>query len=101
AVQAGAIGVSTGRSDVHRSATGKATPAAEASARELEGLAAALRGLSHGVVQAVSDFDMETAPERFDIELDLLERMAEVSGRPLSISLSQRTIDPTQWKRIL
>jgi N-acyl-D-aspartate/D-glutamate deacylase len=101
AMVAGAIGFSTGRSDNHRSRSGAATPAAEASDDELRGLAGALRGLSHGVIQAVSDFDMEAGEARFDPEFDLLEHMAEASGKSVSVSLSQRDMAPDQWKKIL
>jgi N-acyl-D-aspartate/D-glutamate deacylase len=102
ALEAGAIGFSTGRSDNHRSRTGAATPAAEASADELVGLARAFRGLGHGTLQAVSDFDLERGPARFDAEFDVLERMAEAApGHPMSISLMERTQDPTQWRRVL
>lgn len=101
ALQAGAIGFSTGRSDNHRNRSGAPTPASEADARELSGLGAAFAGLGHGVVQAVSDFDMAQGPDRFDAEYDLIEGMARAAGRPLSISLSQRDQEPGQWRRIL
>jgi N-acyl-D-aspartate/D-glutamate deacylase len=102
AMAAGAAGFSTGRTDNHRSIDGSETPAAEASARELAGIASALDGLDHGVLQAVSDFDMEKSPDRFDAEFDVLERMAEAApGHALSLSLMQRDLDTTQWRRIL
>jgi N-acyl-D-aspartate/D-glutamate deacylase len=101
ALAAGAAGFSTGRSDNHRTARGTATPASEVDARELVGLAAAFRGLGHGVLQAVSDFDMMRGPERFDGEFDLLEQMAKASGgRPFSISTMQRDHAPQQWRQI-
>ena len=100
ALEAGAAGFTTGRSDNHRTACGAATPASEASARELVGIAHAFRGLGHGVVQAVSDFDMMRGPDRFDAEFDLLEDMAVASGRPLSISTMQRDHAPDQWRQI-
>lgn len=100
-LEAGAVGFSTGRSDNHRSASGAHTPAAEALAEELSGLAAAFKGLKHGVIQAVSDFDMSQGPEPFEREFDLLEQMAEASGRPLSLSLMQRDQAPNQWRRII
>ncbi len=101
ALEAGAAGFSTGRTDNHRTARGAATPASEVDARELTGLASAFRGLGHGVLQAVSDFDMMTGPERFDREFDVLEEMASAAGgRPLSISTMQRDHAPDQWKRI-
>jgi N-acyl-D-aspartate/D-glutamate deacylase len=102
ALEAGAAGFTTGRTDNHRTATGAATPASEVDARELAGIAAAFQGLGHGVMQAVSDFDMMRGPERFDAEFDLLEHMAAASGgRPLSISTLQRDHAPEQWRQIL
>ena len=101
ALRAGAAGFSTGRSDNHRTARGAATPASEVDTRELAGLAAAFVGLGHGVLQAVSDFDMMRGPDRFDPEFDLLEAMVAASGgRPLSISTMQRDHAPDQWRRI-
>ena len=102
ALEAGAAGFSTGRSDNHRTARGAATPASEATARELAGIAAAFEGLSHGVLQAVSDFDLMQGPDHFDREFDVLERMGRASGgRPMSISTMQRDHAPDQWRRIL
>ena len=102
AVEAGAAGFSTGRSDNHRSADGYRTPAADASARELAGIAQALDGLGHGVLQAVSDFDMNVDLEHFDREFDVIERMAEAGGGcPMSISLMQRDQAPNQWQQII
>jgi N-acyl-D-aspartate/D-glutamate deacylase len=102
ALLAGAVGFSTGRTDNHRTSRGKPTPASEASARELVGIAGAFAGLSHGVLQAVSDFDMMAGEDRFDAEFDVLERMVEAAdGHPLSLSLMQRDQAPQQWRRIL
>jgi N-acyl-D-aspartate/D-glutamate deacylase len=101
ALEAGAAGFSTGRTDNHRGKDGSETPASEATARELAGIAEAFRGLSYGVVQAVSDFDMATGPERFDGEFDVLEAMARAAGRPMSISLLQRDQAADQWRQII
>jgi len=102
ALEAGAFGFSTGRTDNHRTREGRATPAAEAPAAELEGLAGAFAGLGHGVLQAVSDFDMAAGPERFDPEFDVLERLARAAdGHPLSLTLLERDAAPEQWRRIL
>ncbi len=101
ALDAGAAGFSTGRTDNHRAADGSETPAADASLRELEGLAQAFVGRSRGVLQAVSDFDMAKGLPRFDAEWDSVEALGRVSGRPVSISLLQRVGDSEQWRRIL
>ncbi|HEX5787183.1 MAG TPA: amidohydrolase family protein [Woeseiaceae bacterium] len=101
AIDAGAAGFSTGRSDVHRSADGAWTPASEATREELTGLAAVLRGRARGVLQAVNDFDLERAGDRFGEEFALLEAFARAAGRPCSLSLMQRDFAPDQWRRIL
>lgn len=102
ALEAGAIGFSTGRSDVHRSADGDWTPGSEASGEELAGIAAAFDGVDHGVLQAVNDFNLEREGDVFDQEFDLLEQMALASnGHPFSLSLMQRDFAPDQWLRII
>lgn len=95
------MGFSTGRSDNHRSASGAHTPAAQADDNELTGLVKAFQGLNHGVIQAVSDFDMPEGDSHFDREFDLIQRMGEVSGHPVSVSLMQRDQSPNQWKWIM
>ncbi len=101
ALRAGAFGFSTGRSDNHRGNRGEHTPAAEAKMTELCGIAEAFRDVPHGVLQAVSDFDMYEGADKFDGEFDLLQEMAKSAGRPISISLMQRDQAPDQWRRIL
>ncbi|HUH05523.1 MAG TPA: amidohydrolase family protein, partial [Kofleriaceae bacterium] len=101
ALEAGAAGFTTGRSDNHRSSRGAETPAHIASGRELQGIAQAFVGLQHGVLQAVSDYDMARGEAEFDREFGLLEQMhAAAGGRPLSLSTMQRDHAPNQWRRI-
>ncbi|HSV47954.1 MAG TPA: amidohydrolase family protein [Ramlibacter sp.] len=97
ALQAGAAGFSTGRSDNHRTSEGKETPAGEADAAELCGIAAAFHGLQHGVVQLVSDFDLLRGAERFDAEWALVEQLARAAKRPLSMTWLQRDPGGAQW----
>lgn len=101
ALDAGAAGFSTGRTDVHRTADGQWTPASEATRDELVGLAAALNGRSRGVLQLVNDFNLEREGDQFDEEFGLVESFARAGGRPCSISLMQRDFAPEQWRRIL
>ena len=100
ALLAGALGVSTGRTDNHRTAEGRETPAAEAGAAELTGIASAFGGLGRGVIQLVSDFDVLKGPERFDAEFDLVEQIARAAGRPLSMTWLQRDPGGAQWQAI-
>ncbi|NNK07995.1 MAG: amidohydrolase family protein [Myxococcales bacterium] len=101
-LEAGAIGFSTGRSDNHRSAVGDWTPASEADGKELAGIAEAFRGLRHGVLQAVSDFNILHGDDHFDAEWAVLEQMLQAAGgRPMSVSTMQRDHSPEQWRWIL
>lgn len=102
ALEAGAVGFSTGRSDNHRSAVGEWTPSSEASGEELAGIAKAFVGLNHGVLQAVNDFNILHGDEHFDREWAVLEGMLRAAGgRPFSVSTMQRDHSPTQWQWIL
>ncbi len=102
ALEAGAIGFSTGRSDNHRSAVGDWTPSSEASGDELAGIAEAFVGLNHGVLQAVNDFNILHGDEHFEAEWAVLEQMLDAAGgRPMSVSTMQRDHSPEQWKWIL
>jgi len=102
ALEAGAIGFSTGRSDSHKTADGDWTPASEASRDELVGIAEAFVGLDFGVLQAVNDFDMVRPEDNFDNEFELMEAYFKASGgRPGSMSLMQRDFAPDDWIKII
>jgi N-acyl-D-aspartate/D-glutamate deacylase len=101
AMDAGAAGFSTGRTDVHRTADGEWTPSSEASRDELIGLASALKGRKSGVLQIVNDFNLERTGDQFAAEFSLIEAFARAGERPCSISLMQRDFAPDQWRRIL
>ena len=102
AMEAGAIGFSTGRSDVHKTADGDWTPSSEASKEELVGIAEAFQGLDYGVLQAVNDFDMVRPQDNFDKEFELMEAYFRASGgRPGSMSLMQRDFAPDDWQKII
>lgn len=102
AMDAGAIGISTGRSDFHKSSDGDWTPASEAGRDELEGLARAVASSGHGVLQAVNDFDMVRPGETFDTEFVLMEAFFRAGkGRPGSMSLMERDFAPDDWKNII
>lgn len=102
AMEAGAVGFSTGRSDVHKTADGDWTPASEASKEELVGIAKAFQGLDYGVLQAVNDFDMVRPEDNFEKEFELMEAYFRASGgRPGSMSLMQRDFAPDDWRKII
>jgi len=102
AMDAGAIGLSTGRSDFHKSSDGNWTPASEAGKEELEGLARAVAASGHGVLQAVNDFNMVRPGETFETEFALMEAFFRAgAGRPGSMSLMERDFAPDDWKKII
>ncbi|MDQ2648560.1 MAG: amidohydrolase family protein [Actinomycetota bacterium] len=95
AIEAGALGFTTSRTRNHRASTGEHTPTLRAARAELVGIAEAIGSTGTGVLQVVSDFlDL-------DDEVGTVRAMAEVSGRPLSISLLQNPFFPTQWRSLL
>ncbi|MAA80254.1 MAG: amidohydrolase [Deltaproteobacteria bacterium] len=101
ALDAGAIGFATGRSDVHRSSNGEWTPSSEATERELVALGSAFHGRDKGVLQAVNDFNLERGEQDFEEEFRLMDSLARSAQRPMSISLMQRDMAPQQWKKII
>ncbi len=103
ALEAGAAGFSTGRTDNHRTSKGEDTPAAIADRQELLALASAFRGLPYRVLHAVSDFDCARGEpagqkERFDAEYALFEEMAKEAGRPIALTWLERLNAPEQWR---
>ena len=103
ALHAGAAGLSTGRTDNHRTREGAPTPGSEADAAELLALADVFRGLPYRVLHAVSDFDCmrgdaATQRERFDAEYALLESVARLAQRPLALTWLERLNAPEQWR---
>jgi N-acyl-D-aspartate/D-glutamate deacylase len=102
ALEAGAVGFSTGRSDAHRDADGNWTPTSEAHPSELSGIAEALNGLGHGVLHAVNDFDQERPGDQFEDEFDVLEAFFRAApGHKASMTLMQRDLVPDHWKMII
>ena len=95
AVDAGALGFTTSRTRNHRTSRGDWTPTLTAAAGELAGIADGLGSVGKGVLQVVSDF---TDPRE---EIATVLGMAESSGRPLSISLSQVPTKPEGWRSLL
>jgi N-acyl-D-aspartate/D-glutamate deacylase len=96
AIRAGALGVTTSRSYAHRFRTGELAPSVSTEDREVLALAAGLKDAGTGVFQMVPSYDV-TAAERFD----LLRRIAETSGRPVSFTFMQTPHTPGDWQQTL
>jgi len=95
AIAAGALGFSTSRSLNHVSRDGTLTPTYAASEQELRGIAAGLADAGAGVVQLNSDFD------DLEPEFAMLRRVAEASGRPMTMSVMEQPFAPERWRRLL
>jgi N-acyl-D-aspartate/D-glutamate deacylase len=95
AFEAGAIGFGTSRTLNHRSSDGSPIATLTAHEDELTGIALAMTAAGKGVLQVVSDFADE------DAEFAMLRRVVERSGRPMSFSLIQSPVRPTNYKTLL
>lgn len=96
AIRAGAVGVSTSRTYAHRFKDGRPAPSVNTEDEEVLALAAGLADAGAGVFQLVPDTFQP--PEA---QLDLLRRIAERSGRPVSFTFMQTPGHPGQWRTIL
>ena len=96
ALSAGALGFTTSRTLLHKTARGEYVPNFGAAAQELNAIAAGVKRAGCGVLQILSDFqDTET-------EFQMLCEWVKASGgRPLSFTLVQRLEMPEQWRRLL
>ena len=94
-VRAGALGFSTSRTLNHRTLDGKHIPTLRAEEAELTAIARAMRAAGSGWLQIVSDFEDQ------DDEFGLFRRLAEVSGRPVTMTLLQSHIKPDRWRDLL
>ena len=99
ALEVGAIGFATSRTEVHRTSGGEFIPTLTASDAELLAIAAAMRDAGGGVVQLISDLYQTTDDEFFEREVALLERFVATSGRPLSFTMQQAYHSPERWRQ--
>jgi N-acyl-D-aspartate/D-glutamate deacylase len=95
AVEAGAYGFSTSRTEKHNDVNGNLTPSITAHKTELVEIAKALGEINKGVLQGISDF------YDFDSEFDIFKSMSSESGRPISITIEQQDARPDWWLKLL
>ncbi|MFV0317581.1 MAG: N-acyl-D-amino-acid deacylase family protein [Microthrixaceae bacterium] len=97
ALDAGAIGFATSRTEVHRTSGGDYIPTLTAPEVELLAIADAIHDAGTGVVQLISDLYQTNDEDYFRSELSLLEQFLDVSGRPLSFTMQQAYQAPQRW----
>jgi N-acyl-D-amino-acid deacylase len=98
ALDAGAIGFATSRTEIHRTAAGENIGTLTASDVELLAIAEAMRDAGSGVVQLISDLYQTADDAHANAELDLLARFVRTSGRPLSFTMQQAYHSPDRWR---
>ena len=98
AIAAGALGVSTGRTTMHRTPAGDAVPGTFADARELLALVEPLRRRETGVVQVIPFGSAGEAAEGFARDLPLVTTLARATARPVSVGLTQARQYPDVWR---
>ena len=94
-IKAGALGFSTSRTINHRTVAGDYTPTLGAAEQELVEIAEAVGETGMGWLQVISDFDDPAE------EMASLRKMAEVSNRPMTITVLQRDNRPELWRETM
>src|SRR5678815_1474345 len=90
-LRAGALGFTTSRTSLHRTAEGVLVAGTKAAREELNGIVSALGEIGAGV--------FGVADEHLSVPDDLpwLEQLAARTGRPIVFNLSQTDFAPTLW----
>ena len=100
-LDAGALGVSTSRTERHRTSRGENLGTLRARAPELQTLASELRTKGRGVFQLVSDC-YRTADDEFAAsEFSLIADIARASQRPVSFTVQQDFEAPERWRDLM
>ena len=101
AVEAGAVGVSTSRTILHKAVDGEPVPGTFAAEDELFGLGRALAAVGRGVFElapaGIQGEDM-SAPDR---EVAWMRKLAAETCRPITFGFLQHDIAPDDWRRLL
>ena len=95
ALQAGAFGFTTSRTESHRTTQGERVPARYAKPDELIGIGRAFRSVEHGAFGMLNDFEDEAG------EFDWIRTIGLETGRPLWFLLTDRYSDPERWRRLM
>jgi N-acyl-D-aspartate/D-glutamate deacylase len=98
ALQAGALGMGTSQTINHRSTDGIPIPTLKATEAELQGLIMAMQETGHGLFQYVTDFNDGAQIEE---QVQMMERLAQRSGRPVTFTLTQAHLNPRLCESLL
>ena len=96
AVEAGAMGFATSRLHIHRTADGAAIPSFKSSEAELQAIASGMKKAGKGIIQVVMDF-----PDERWSGVNMLKRLGQESGRPVTFTLGSGNSGPEGWREAL
>ena len=95
ALTAGALGLSTSRTSLHRAMDGEPVPGTYADLDEVRALGRALKDAGHGIFQCAVEH------QNLASELSWLSDLAKETGRTVSVNLSQTSDSPNLWRDVL
>jgi N-acyl-D-aspartate/D-glutamate deacylase len=101
AIEAGAVGFSSSRSLNHKDLDGEYVPGTFAAADELIGLARAVVDAGGGLFEVVPQGETEGDADLVLGEVELMGKVSQATGVPLSFLLVQSRLDPDLWRRQL
>ncbi len=94
-LQAGALGVSTSRTPLHKTIEGELVPGTFAEEIELFALAEGIADAGHGVFQCA--LHHPEVPPQFE----WLRKVAEISGQPVTFNFNQVDSAPEVWRDVV
>ncbi len=100
-LDAGALGVSTSRTERHRTSHGENLGTLRAREPELMALATAMAERDRGVFQFLSDSFQTNDDDYAQSEFDLVTAFARVSRRPVSYTVQQDIGAPERWRDLM
>jgi N-acyl-D-amino-acid deacylase len=95
ALRAGAIGVTSSRTLLHRAKNGEHVPGTFASEAEMVALGRTLGDAGHGVMELATDMVGS------DINLEWMAKVSIETGRPITILATSATPEPLDFNRVL
>jgi N-acyl-D-amino-acid deacylase len=101
AVEAGALGFSTSRTEGHRAIDGEPVPGTYAAERELFGLGRAMAAGGQAVFELAPAGAVGEDDEAAMRELDWMRRLAAETQRPVSFTMIQTQSAPDLWRKQL
>jgi N-acyl-D-aspartate/D-glutamate deacylase len=100
-LEAGALGISTSRTERHRTSRGENLGTLRAREPELQALTSVLKAMGRGVFQLVSDSYRTTDNDFAASEFSLIADIARTSQRPVSFTVQQDFEAPDRWRDLM